>query len=900
MAYCSAVAAVGTAGIAVNGSNKPVATSTSLDGVGLTSGSSRVLLTGQGTLGTPVPQSNGVWIYNGNGVAMSRPTAAGDPFVTGATLDNATLVPVAAGGLTWGGSKWWVNSPATGGITVDTTAITLVRENARPIQARLATKSAVTISNPGTSAFDGVTANVGDVILLLGQTATDNGPYVFNGSSSAMTRTADPIYPNIEILVNEGSTLLHTRWKLVTQAAGNIVLGTTGLTFAAQNLAVNVMDFGAAADDTTDDTGAINSAIMAAGASGARYGHVLVPDGTYRIEGTILIPAGIELELSAGATLHRHSADGTTPVVRLGGSDAVLRGTGLVQSDAASPRGVVCVGPATLTTSTTINNAKVSHVRIMGAGSGGVQISNVTSNSGIKITTSTAHGLSAGTEVVIDGVAGVPAANGGWIVASSPAPTSTTFVLLNSTFSGSYTSGGVVNGNVGLHADSSQPNKYYPGNTGGSGENYFCTAENVCIASVDTGVLKLDIVNGWHLESVMFTGITRYSFRDVNCSESSTHGGFTTSSGSALAIIEQESASYNHFYGVQSEPGGSSCQYYAIDSDSSWVQVYGHNNCPVGSTNAGDQCIIHSNGGDHTDTGTETFRVANGNVIMPPVSVPSGVYFTVKEDGNTPIYAQLGALSAGGYGVLLLGPVTSPSANNIVLASDGSSFLVVNAPSTGTGFLRGNNTSTAQWNANGLQVAGSPDFGGATGVLGFSVATQVPTSNPSTSGDGIVYESGADGGGLVHLSSQGVLETLGRLGAGTRDAQNQFFEKHCVVGKTSSVGGTVIANIAIPATTTSRLRGTVLGRVVTAGGSAVVFDYYAQEFVVLVTNSGGSDIRIFGGIQNVGTPQMSTSQASDTVALSTSGNNLVITVTQAGSGNTGAIDWQISVEAAHC
>jgi hypothetical protein len=50
----------------------------------------------------------------------------------------------------------------------------------------------VTISNPATAVFDGVTLTANDRLVLTGQTApAENGIYVFNGSSSALTRSAD-------------------------------------------------------------------------------------------------------------------------------------------------------------------------------------------------------------------------------------------------------------------------------------------------------------------------------------------------------------------------------------------------------------------------------------------------------------------------------------------------------------------------------------------------------------------------------------------------------------------------------------------------------------------------------------------------------------------------------------
>lgn len=56
----------------------------------------------------------------------------------------------------------------------------------------VAVTSDVTISNPGTTTFDGVTISNGQVVLLVGQsTGSQNGPYVFNGSGVGMTRATN-------------------------------------------------------------------------------------------------------------------------------------------------------------------------------------------------------------------------------------------------------------------------------------------------------------------------------------------------------------------------------------------------------------------------------------------------------------------------------------------------------------------------------------------------------------------------------------------------------------------------------------------------------------------------------------------------------------------------------------
>lgn len=100
---------------------------------------------------------------------------------------------------------------------------------------RVASTATVTISNPGTASFDGVTLSNGDRILLKNQsTASQNGIYVFNGSGSAMTRATDAdasseVTSGMYVWIEEGTTNADTGWILTTDGA--IALGSTSLTF---------------------------------------------------------------------------------------------------------------------------------------------------------------------------------------------------------------------------------------------------------------------------------------------------------------------------------------------------------------------------------------------------------------------------------------------------------------------------------------------------------------------------------------------------------------------------------------------------------------------------------------------------------------------------------------------
>ena len=97
---------------------------------------------------------------------------------------------------------------------------------------RVATSSNVNTASPGAS-IDGVTMAAGDVVLLTGQTtASQNGPYVWNGAAAAMTRagnwdtTAEAVVGSYWI-VREGTQA--DSFALMTN--DTFTLGTTGATF---------------------------------------------------------------------------------------------------------------------------------------------------------------------------------------------------------------------------------------------------------------------------------------------------------------------------------------------------------------------------------------------------------------------------------------------------------------------------------------------------------------------------------------------------------------------------------------------------------------------------------------------------------------------------------------------
>jgi len=92
----------------------------------------------------------------------------------------------------------------------------------------------VTVANPGTAVFDGVSVTAGQSLALMNQTdATQNGLYVFNGAGSALTRRSDAAtgaeLQGAFFTVDAGTVNGDTMYYVATDA---ITLGTTPIGFA--------------------------------------------------------------------------------------------------------------------------------------------------------------------------------------------------------------------------------------------------------------------------------------------------------------------------------------------------------------------------------------------------------------------------------------------------------------------------------------------------------------------------------------------------------------------------------------------------------------------------------------------------------------------------------------------
>lgn len=102
------------------------------------------------------------------------------------------------------------------------------------LYARAVAVANVTVSNPGTAVFDGVTLANGELLLLTGQTApAENGLYVFNGSGSALTRSTSldasgEFTIGKLVVILEGTTYGDSMWALQAAVA---TVGTSAVDF---------------------------------------------------------------------------------------------------------------------------------------------------------------------------------------------------------------------------------------------------------------------------------------------------------------------------------------------------------------------------------------------------------------------------------------------------------------------------------------------------------------------------------------------------------------------------------------------------------------------------------------------------------------------------------------------
>lgn len=180
-------------------------------------------------------------------------------------------------------------------------------------RARVATTANIDLSS-APAAIDGITLAANDRVFVKDQTlGEDNGPYTYNGSGSAMTRTTDfnnddDANAGLKISINEGTVNEETFWVLVTDPV--IVLGTTVLTFERFDrldvASVSSINTGTSNVEAITPLGLANSDLQAS-ADAAIHDNVASEISAITNKATLVGPDFLLIEDSEAGNIKKHS-----------------------------------------------------------------------------------------------------------------------------------------------------------------------------------------------------------------------------------------------------------------------------------------------------------------------------------------------------------------------------------------------------------------------------------------------------------------------------------------------------------------------------------------------------------------------------------------------------------------
>lgn len=459
-------------------------------------------------------------------------------------------------------------------------------------------------------------------------------------------------------------------WVLLLQAG----------TFAAAG-SCSVTDHGAKpGDDSVDDTAAFTAALSAC--SGRS---VAVPAGLYRLDTTVTIgntsltparnrtcdgrfvafascphpPATTELRLEHGAHLRRLAAHSASidPVVSVAQYGCRLHGQGAtVESENASPRGVVHLGPTSPFIPGAIQFASISGIHIIGqyrcdptalhrpgeAADNCIATRNYSSTIFSNPAWNSTPATSGYKQCGYGFCACCPKTPGGPIAAECPAiyqqamhGSAHPFAKRDCGHCLKKTNLGMRSwpayqqnasfghdGSVGLCVDSSEPVT--------TGAVYQNTVRDLVITGVDVGLYAASQVNANEFDNLQFIAVGSASYWFEINSENTVVGGFTGGGFPGIPWpvlnghgptgppwtefvgIKGVQSYTNFFIGVQGEPGRG--RYYDLDNLSYENNIFGHNNWPSGGISEDRELLFINSGSVSSFAGIDTGKLTASSV----------------------------------------------------------------------------------------------------------------------------------------------------------------------------------------------------------------------------------------------------------------------------------------------
>ncbi len=272
---------------------------------------------------------------------------------------------------------------------------------------------------------------------------------------------------------------------------------------------------------------------------------------------------------------------------------------------------------------------------------------------------------------------------------------------------------------------------------------------------------------------------------------------------------------------------------------------------------------------------------SSGGNIKLNLSAPSNS----GSEASIALYRGASAVSHWGpyssaFTAMWFGTATPSTTNYSFLGANDGSATYLNVPnSTGTLTFAFGGSAAGTWtSSSGLELFGTPGWGGGQGVLAIANATTAPTSNPS--GGGVAY---ASGGALAWRGSGGWTTEVAAAGTVTSNTQLETEYRRTNVFRSTSTGA--VALFTSPSLTASHVM--LVDAIVEAIDTTALGSSAVARIACSYANSAGT-------MTSLGSTVVYNHHFTTPPNCSTSGTTIQVDVN---ANTTDATDWQVIARA---